>query len=258
MNIAKNPDFVSILSVTVNTLKMSDACEFIDKAITINLNTYICCIPLHSIMECQQNPKLIPIFNNSYLNTPDGIGVVFLLRLFGHKNVERVYGPDLLAEICKISPDIGYKHYFLGSTETVLENLRKKLTEKNPGLKIVGSYSPPFRALTADEDTELCQEISNSKPDILWVGLGSPKQELWMYNHQGKIDVPVMIGVGAAFDFLSGNKPQAPRWVQRSGFEWLFRLLSEPRRLWKRYLLGYPNFIYLLIKHHVFKVPFNA
>jgi len=121
MNIAKNPDFVSILSVTVNTLKMSDACEFIDKAITINLNTYICCIPLHSIMECQQNPNLIPIFNNSYLNTPDGMGVVFLLRLFGHKNVERVYGPDLLAEICKISPDIGYKHYFLGSTETVLE-----------------------------------------------------------------------------------------------------------------------------------------
>lgn len=250
--------YVTILGVRVNHLTINGTSESIREAIIKNSKQYICCMALHSIMECQYNQDLIQVFNNSSLNTPDGMGVVFLLKFFGYKNVERVYGPDLLLELCKISNLTAYKHYFLGSTPSVLEKLKNQLIVTFPYLNIVGTNSPPFRPLTADEDSRLCKEISDQKPDILWVGLGSPKQEVWMYEHQGKIDVPVMIGVGAAFDFLSGNKPQAPRWIQRSGFEWLFRLLSEPRRLWKRYLLGYPKFIYLLVKHHVFKVPFNA
>jgi N-acetylglucosaminyldiphosphoundecaprenol N-acetyl-beta-D-mannosaminyltransferase len=236
----------NILGLNISPISLPDVLVIIEEWINLKSSEYICVTPVHSIMDCYLNEKVRRAFNLSSLVTPDGMAVVWILKLLGHKEVGRVYGPDLMLELCKASMQTGYKHFFYGNTESVLSNLKKKLEEKYPGIQIAGSISPPFRELSDQEDEEICKQISASGADILWVGLGSPKQELWMYNHQGKIEVPVMIGVGAAFDFLSGNKPQAPRWIQRSGLEWFYRFLQEPRRLWKRYLLGYPRFVVLI------------
>ncbi len=252
-----NPRFY-ILGVGISAINMSQALTVVDDWIENNNQQYVCVAPVHAIMDYHNNPTLIKIANQSGLTTPDGMPVAWLLKLAGYKHASRVYGPDLMQAVCEHGRAKSYRHFLYGATSDALIHLSNRIQKRFPGLIIAGTYSPPFRELTEVEDSAICQSISNSKPDILWVGLGSPKQELWMYEHQGKIDVPVMIGVGAAFDFLSGNKPQAPRWIQRLGMEWLFRLLSEPRRLWKRYLLGYPKFVYLLIKHHVFKVPLDA
>ncbi len=238
---------INFLRINLTPININQTKECINSLLQKRELNYICCVPAHSIMECYDHPKLLSAFNNSYLNTPDGMAVVWILNLLGHKEVGRVYGPDLMNELCRVSLETGYKHFFYGNTDSVLHELKEKLKEKYPGIQIAGSIAPPFRELTDHEDEDICNQISASGADILWVGLGSPKQELWMYHHQGKIEVPVMIGVGAAFDFLSGNKPQAPRWIQRSGVEWFYRFLQEPKRLWKRYLLGYPRFVVLIM-----------
>ncbi len=172
--------------------------------------------------------------------------IVWLLRARGFQHVERVYGPDLMQAVCANGLERGYRHYFYGGAEGIPERLAQRLQEQFPGLCVAGTYSPPFRALTPEEDQAVIRRIQAARPDIVWVGISSPKQEAWMYNHVERLGVPALIGVGAAFDFLSGAKRQAPRWIQRSGFEWLFRLACEPRRLWKRYL-QYPRFAVLAI-----------
>lgn len=244
--IKRNPRF-NILGIDFNVINMTQTICIIDDWISSNDSNYVCVTPVHALMDYRKDNKLIMIANKSGLTTPDGMPIVWILKLAGYKHVDRVYGPDLLNELCRVSLETGYKHFFYGNTDAVLSDLKEKLEAKYPGIQIAGSISPPFRELTDQEDEVICKQISESGADILWVGLGSPKQELWMYHHQGKIDVPVMIGVGAAFDFLSGNKSQAPRWIQRSGLEWFYRFLQEPRRLWKRYLLGYPRFVVLIM-----------
>jgi N-acetylglucosaminyldiphosphoundecaprenol N-acetyl-beta-D-mannosaminyltransferase len=164
----------------------------------------------------------------------------------GYKNIRRVYGPDLMQNICGISAKKGYKNYLFGSSNKVLEKLKDKLTKKYPGLIISGSYSPSYGELSQKESEAIIANINNSDSDVLWVGLGSPKQDLWMYRNRDKINVPVMLGVGAAFDFLSGTKPQAPVWMRNSGFEWFFRLITEPKRLWRRYIIDSSLFIWYL------------
>ena len=149
-----------------------------------------------------------------------------------------------MQNICDISKTKGYKNYFYGSSENVLNKLRENLNKKYPGLVISGMHAPPFRQLAKEEDDRIVEKINNNGPDIIWVGLGSPKQDLWMHEHRSRINAPVMIGVGAAFDFLAEVKPQAPRWIRNNGFEWLFRLITEPKRLWRRYLIDNPRFIY--------------
>jgi N-acetylglucosaminyldiphosphoundecaprenol N-acetyl-beta-D-mannosaminyltransferase len=177
--------------------------------------------------------------------TPDGMAIVWLLRLMGHRNVQRVYGPDLMLAACERSLETGWKHFFYGGGPDVAQDLRRRLEERFPSLAIAGTYTPPFRPLTPDEDRAVIEQIRASGADIVWVGISTPKQERWMAEHVGKVGAPVLIGVGAAFDFLSGHKPQAPRWMQRSGLEWLFRLCTEPRRLWRRYA-EYPLFAALV------------
>jgi N-acetylglucosaminyldiphosphoundecaprenol N-acetyl-beta-D-mannosaminyltransferase len=177
--------------------------------------------------------------------TPDGMPLVWFLRWVRSQHVARVYGPDLMQEITALSSRRGYKQFYYGGTEGVTEKLQDVLTRKHPSLKVAGAISPPFRRLTPAEDQAVIQRINDAKPDILWVGLSTPKQEIWMAEHVGRVNVPVMIGVGAAFDFLSGTKRQAPIWMQRCGLEWLFRLCSEPRRLWFRYARIVPCFILL-------------
>ena len=234
----------NILGIKVSALNMNTAVEQLDGWIAERILQYVCVVPAHSIMDSYHQPDLRAIFNSSGMTTPDGMAVVWLLRLKGHRHVERVYGPDLLLATCRHGLQKGYRHYFYGGASGVADRLIERLSAQCPGLQIAGALSHPFRPITLEEDREIISQINESHADIIWVGLGSPKQEIWMHAHLGRITAPVMVGVGAAFDFLSGNKPQAPAWMQRSGLEWLFRFAHEPKRLWPRYR-QYPKFIVL-------------
>ncbi len=235
---------VFVLGVGVDAIDMDAAIRQLrawrdDRA---TVRTYVCVTPAHSLMDCHDDPALRAIFQSAGMVTPDGMGVVWLLRLLGHKSVGRVYGPDLLRETCARGEGEGWSHYFLGGTEPVLDALLAKLRQTSPGLRVAGAASPPFRALSAIEEQQLVDEINRSDADFVWVALGSPNQERWMSTMRGRLDPPVLLGIGAAFDFLSGNKKQAPPWIQRAGLEWAYRLGTEPRRLWPRYR-RYPRFV---------------
>lgn len=244
----------SILGVEINAVNMMQTLEAMENWIANREPHYICCVPAHILMDCRANPSLIPILNASGINTPDGMAVVWYLRVRGHRNVTRVYGPDLMLAFCERSVESGTRHYLYGGAEGVAETLATKLKNRFPGIQVVGMDSPPFRELTAEEDQGAVKRIRAARPDIVWVGIGSPRQERWMAEHVHRLDVPVLVGVGAAFDFLSGNKAQAPYWMQRSGLEWLFRLCNEPRRLWRRYL-QYPRFAVLALWELIFSRP---
>lgn len=238
--------YANILGIGVSAINMNKALMKIHEWVSDRAPHYVCVTPAHSIMDCYYNPDLRPIFNQSGLTTPDGMSVVWALRLMGHKHVGRVYGPDLMHSLCQKSLEHGYRHFFYGGAPGVVEELSQQLGSIYPGLQISGYYTPPFGTVSPEEDQHIIELIRAAKPDILWVGISSPRQELWMAEHVDKLNVPVLIGVGAAFDFLSGHKQQAPRWIQRSGLEWLYRFMKEPRRMWPRYS-RYPLFLLLLI-----------
>ena len=237
---------VNVLGVGISAINMDQALEAIDHWIRHREQRYITVTPAHSVMECLRDSNLRELFNRSGLTTPDGMSLVWLLRMKGHRHVGRVYGPDLLLAVCKRSQMKDYRHYFYGGGPGVAEALVASLQKQFPSLHTVGAFSPPFGELTPDEDAEITKAINAGRPNIVWVGIGTPKQERWMAAHIGRIEAPVLIGIGAAFDFLSGRKPQAPRWMQRTGLEWLFRLATEPRRLWPRYR-QYPLFVLLVL-----------
>ncbi len=237
----------SILGVCVSTLDMAQTLRTIEGWIADRQPKYVCVSNVHSVMECYRDPELRCIHNSAGMVTPDGMPLVWLLqRRVSHK-VERVYGPDLMLELCQLSVERGYRHFLYGGEDGVLNLLSANLKQRFPGLRIVGAYSPPFRPLSPAEDEEVMRLISEANPDIVWVGLGMPKQERWMAAHVDKLKAPVLIGVGAAFDFHAGVKKQAPRWMQRNGLEWSFRLMTEPRRLWRRYFKNNPLFVGLVI-----------
>ena len=168
----------------------------------------------------------------------------------GHKDAGRVTGPDLMRVLFEEASQNGLRMYFYGSTDEILKELRQKLDEQYKGINIAGMYSPPFRKLTQEEDTDTINMINDTKPDIIWIGLGAPKQEIWMNEHKGKLN-GVMIGVGAGFDYFAGRIKRAPQWMQKAGLEWLYRLMQEPKRLFKRYFVTNSKFIYLLFKESV-------
>jgi N-acetylglucosaminyldiphosphoundecaprenol N-acetyl-beta-D-mannosaminyltransferase len=236
----------NILGVQISATNMAAAVEYVQESIDNVSQQYICVTPAHGVMECQTNPELRRIFNSSGLTTPDGMAIVWILELLGHKQVSRVYGPDLLLAVCEKSLETGWRHFFYGGAPGIPEKLAERLCERFPGLQVAGVYSPPYRPLTAEEDQDVIRMINESRADIVWIGISTPKQEMWMSEHLGKLDAPVLIGIGAAFDFHSGAKKQAPKWIQRSGLEWLFRLATEPRRLWRRYI-QYPYFGLLVL-----------
>lgn len=246
------PKRFSVLGVNISAIDMKDALSVVRQAIEQKDKIYISVCPVSTIMECHTNAKAFESVNAADLVTPDGMPVVWLGRLRGYKNIKRVYGPDLMLEICRISEHKGHKNYFYGSTVKVLTGLSENLKRTFPALVVSGAYSPPFRDLSVAEEMQIIKNINKDSPDILWVGLGSPKQDIWMYHNRDKLNASVIVGVGAAFDFLSGVKPQAPKWMRRIGLEWLFRLIIEPQRLWRRYLIGNSLFIYLLIAELIF------
>jgi N-acetylglucosaminyldiphosphoundecaprenol N-acetyl-beta-D-mannosaminyltransferase len=238
---------VDILGVNVSAINMVQALDTIEAWIATGEKNYVCVTGVHGVMESQRDEELRRIHNAAGMVTPDGMPLVWISRLRGYRHVDRVYGPDLLLELCACSVTRGYRNYFYGGGAGVPDLLAERLREKFPGLEVVGVFSPPFRELTLDEDGDVVQAINRARPDIVWIGLSTPKQERWMARHSKSLNAPVLIGVGAAFDFHAGIKRQAPRWMQRSGLEWLYRLGCEPRRLWRRYVFNNSLFIMLTI-----------
>jgi N-acetylglucosaminyldiphosphoundecaprenol N-acetyl-beta-D-mannosaminyltransferase len=238
---------VNILGVEVSAINMKMALHTIEDWIARREPHYVCVTGVHGVMESQRDEEVRRIHNAAGLVTPDGMPLVWLSRLMGFSHVERVYGPDLMLTMCARSMTQGYRHFFYGGAPGVAEKLVLRLRARFPGLQVVGTYSPPFRPLTSEEDAAVVQHINAAQPDVVWVGIGTPKQDYWMKEHVGWLSAPVLIGVGAAFDFHAGVKRQAPRWMQRSGLEWLFRLMTEPRRLWRRYLINNSGFLCLML-----------
>lgn len=239
---------ISVLGTKISATNLKNAILYVEDCIKRGSKTYICIAPVSTVVDAQGNDEYRRIINNSGMTTPDGMPLVWLGKLKGEHIIERTYGPDLMLALCEQGQKKGYKHYLYGGTENTCSLLRKVLKKKFPDIEIKGHQAPPFRPSRAQEDEGVIDEINRLNPDILWVGLGSPKQDYWMHQHREKLNVPIMIGVGAAFDFIAGTKRQAPLWMRHCGLEWLFRLCCEPRRLWKRYLFGNTRFIYFLIK----------
>lgn len=204
---------------------------------------FICVRDVHGVMRAQDDPDLQAIHEAAGMVTPDGMPLVWLSRRRGHEGVSRVCGADLVDALCEASSRIGARHYFYGGKPGIAERMAASLKARHPGLNVVGTATPPFGALSDEEDAEATAAISAASPDIVWVGLSTPKQEYWMRDHVGRIAGATLIGVGAAFDFYAGDVKRAPTWMQKVGLEWFHRLASEPRRLWRRYLVMAPKFV---------------
>lgn len=204
---------------------------------------YICVTSVHGIILARDDKQLASVLNDADIAAPDGMPVVWALRSFGHPLQQRVYGPTLMLEICASAAENGHRLFLYGGNSEILESLLANLKARFPEIQISGFYAPPFRPLTNEEDLDVRRRIKESDADIVLVGLGAPKQELWMNEHLYTCSGATLIGVGAAFDFHAGRKKQAPSWMQRNGLEWLFRLSTEPSRLWRRYLLTTPRFL---------------
>jgi N-acetylglucosaminyldiphosphoundecaprenol N-acetyl-beta-D-mannosaminyltransferase len=235
---------VNVLGVGVSAINLDTALQGIAGALAQKTRGYICVTGVHGVMEAQRDPELRSILNHSFLNTPDGMPMVWVGKLKGFREMSRVYGPDLMLLVCEFTRDKNYTHFLYGGADGVAQELKQKLEAKFPGIKIAGTYTPPFRPLNPDEESELARLVNEKKPDIIWVGLSTPKQEKFMARYGGRFDATLLFGVGAAFDFHAGRVRQAPRWMQRSGLEWLFRLGCEPRRLWRRYFRNNPLFAF--------------
>jgi N-acetylglucosaminyldiphosphoundecaprenol N-acetyl-beta-D-mannosaminyltransferase len=244
---AVTPPRVNVLGIGVHSLNLRTAVTVLQGAIESQMKGYVCVTGVHGVSEAQTDPAFRSILNHAFLNTPDGMPMVWMGRMAGFREMDRVYGPDLLLEVCKASQWTRWKHFFYGGGPGTAEALASTLQSKYPRLQIVGTHTPPFRPLTPSEFEEFQKQIATSRPDIIWVGLSTPKQEIFMSSTIAKLDVPIMIGIGAAFDLISGRVKQSPRWIQRSGFEWLYRLIQEPSRLWKRYLKNNPLFVWRVL-----------
>lgn len=233
----------NILGVDIAAIDMQWLLNFVDKNIGELSGDYICVSNVHTTVTAYEDKEYCKIQNGGIMAIPDGGPLSSVGHKRGFKNMKRTTGPSLMEEIFKISASKGYRHFFYGSTEETLKVLKKKLSEQYPDIKIVGMYSPPFRTLSNKEDDEIVKIINESAPDFIWVGLGAPKQEKWMASHQGRV-TGLMVGVGAGFDYFAGNIKRAPEWMQKNNLEWLYRLMQEPRRLFKRYFITNTKFIW--------------
>jgi N-acetylglucosaminyldiphosphoundecaprenol N-acetyl-beta-D-mannosaminyltransferase len=236
-------DRVNILGVGAMPLDLDKAVGMLEQWRIERRREYVCCVSVHGLVVAQRDPIVRTALNHCGLAAEDGMPLVWWSRLAGFSGARRVTGYDLLDNVCAYGVPRKYRHYFYGASPRVLELLVDRLRRRHPGLILAGHRSPPFRPLSAAEDAADIAAINEARPDFVWVGLGMPKQERWMVEHIGKIDATALLGVGGAFDFHAGTKPRAPIWMQRSGLEWLFRLLTEPRRLAHRYIIDNARFI---------------
>lgn len=237
----------NILGVNIAAIDMEWTLDYIKKFIKNLSGDYICVSNVHTTVMSYEDSEYCDIQNGGIMALPDGGPLSSVGRKRGHSKMARVTGPSLMGEVFNISAENGYRHYFYGSTEVTLEKMKDKLESNYPDIQIVGMYSPPFRPITDEEDELIIKMINDTYPDFVWVGLGAPKQEKWMEMHQGKVK-GVMVGVGAGFDYYADNIKRAPKWMQKSNLEWLYRLLQDPRRLFRRYMKTNIQFIVLMMR----------
>jgi len=225
-----------ILGIHFDLISWRNAFEIINRWRAAGLRRYVTITNPHSVMLCRRDRAMLKATQAAGLTLPDGVGIVLAARLLGYRNAGRVTGPEFMLRCCDWGREYGYRHYLYGGGEGVAEKLAVRLSAAFPGMTIAGYYCPPFRALSEKEDAGIVERINGTSPDIVWVGLGAPKQEKWMADHLGRLNATTMIGVGAAFDFHAGIVKWAPAWIRWMGMEWLYRLVREPRRMWRRNL----------------------
>jgi N-acetylglucosaminyldiphosphoundecaprenol N-acetyl-beta-D-mannosaminyltransferase len=239
--------YADVLGVKVSAINLSTAVDMADRWIAAKNRGYICVTGVHGVMEAQKDVEFLRILNHAFINTPDGMPMSWVGHLQGLSQMDRVFGPDFLATMCQLSVWRGYRHFLYGGEPGVAELLKETLQRRFPGLLVVGTYTPPFRNLSAAEEDDVLAQVQASKPHILWVGLSTPKQERFMAHYIDRLEVPLLVGVGAAFDYHTGRIRDCPHWVKRAGLQWSHRLLQDPRRLWKRYLRNNPAFVWNIV-----------
>jgi N-acetylglucosaminyldiphosphoundecaprenol N-acetyl-beta-D-mannosaminyltransferase len=238
---------VNVLGVGISAINLTTAQAAMAEALAQHRKGYICVTGVHGVIEAQGDAAFRGILNRAFLCTPDGMPMVWAGKCTGHKTMDRVYGPDLMAMVCDWTRTSGHTHFLFGGEEGLAGLLKTRLEDRYPGIRIVGTYTPPFRPLDPQEEAALAAQVAATKPDFFWVGLSTPKQEKFMAKYLDRLETTLMVGVGAAFLFHAGRVRQAPRWMQRSGLEWAYRTYQEPRRLWRRYARNNPLFAWLVL-----------
>lgn len=241
--------YCEILKTNINVTNMQDTLAYIGARIDALRGSYICVSNVHTTVMSYESEHYRTVQNSAAMALPDGGPLSKYSRFAGFRNAERVTGPDLMVELFRISAQKGYRHFFYGSTQETLDDMRTALRRDYPGMVVAGMYAPPFRPLTEEEDQKIIALINDARPDFIWVGLGAPKQEEWMYDHRGALNA-VSVGVGAGFDYLAGHIRRAPRIMQALCLEWLYRLLQDPKRLWKRYVTTNVKFLKYICKEN--------
>jgi len=235
----------NVLGTGVHAVNVPSAIELIRSAIQFRRKGYVCVTGVHGVMEAQRQRGFREAISRAMLVVPDGMPVVWIGRWQGHRNMRRVFGPDLMWEFCRQTASAGYTHFLYGGKPGIAEELATTLRRRVPDLRIVGTDTPPFRPPSARERVSLRQRLEKANPDVIWVGLSTPKQELFMAENISELNCRVMVGVGAAFDYHTGKIKDSPGWVKNAGLQWLHRLYQEPARLWKRYLVNNSGFVAL-------------
>jgi N-acetylglucosaminyldiphosphoundecaprenol N-acetyl-beta-D-mannosaminyltransferase len=234
-----------ILGIPMAMTDYDGAMDVMDAMVDRRQPGWICAAAVHSVMVAQDDEGMRTALTDSVITVPDGMPVVWAANLMGENLPNRVYGPELMQRYCARSAERGLRVWLYGGRDQgALVQLALTLRQNHPGIKIVGGYSPPFRSLTAEEDDDIAEQVNRDRPDVVWVGIGVPKQEKWMVRMRDRLEAPVLCAVGAAFDFNAGRVSQAPRWMQERGLEWTYRIAQEPRRLLPRYLYTNPRFLY--------------
>lgn len=239
-----DPGQADILGVRVSAVDMKLSLDLADRWIAAGVPGYICVTGVHGVMEAQKDPGLRRILNHAAINLPDGMPMTWLGRLQGFKRMDRVFGPDFMAAMCRLSVQRGYRNFFFGGKPGVAALLGETLQRKFPGLQVVGTGTPPFRPLTCEEEANLFEQVAEARPHIVWVGLSTPKQERFMAQYVERLNVPLLVGVGAAFDYHIGAIRDCSGWIKRAGLQWLHRLMQDPKRLLGRYLRNNPAFVW--------------
>ncbi len=235
---------LDILGIPIAMTDYAEAMDVMDGMIARRERGYVCAVAVHAVMVSQRDPEMRAAVTGSSLTVPDGMPLVWAANLLGEDLRNRVYGPELMDRYCGRCADRGHRVWLYGGRDQgSLMQLALNLRRRHPGIEIVGGYSPPFRPLTSEEEDTIVEQINEARPDVVWVGIGVPKQEKWMARLRSRLEAPVLCGVGAAFDFHSGRISQAPPWMQERGLEWIYRIAQEPRRLLPRYLSYNPAFV---------------
>jgi N-acetylglucosaminyldiphosphoundecaprenol N-acetyl-beta-D-mannosaminyltransferase len=236
--------YINILGVQVEPLDMERAVARVEETLRGDRKGYVCLIGVHGIMEAQRNLGLAATYAAASIAVPDGMPTVWVGRWQGHRGMQRVAGPDLMLEIFRRKEFAGYRHFLYGGKEGVAEELAASFAQRFPWARIVGTYTPPYRELSPDEEEEVIAAVRDVKPDVIWVGIGAPKQEQFMSRYLSRLDTKLMFGVGAAFDYHTGRIQDCSEWIKRAGLQWLHRLIQDPRHLWWRYLRNNPAFVW--------------